>query len=188
MNYVFLGAALFAIPHFLSQFFPTVRDRLIARFGEGAFKGGYSIVTVFGLALMVYGYWTTRGDGTIMFQPAASMRHVSMVLATVGIILVAAMQGKSHLRLWVQNPFSIGIILWSTAHLLSVAKPAAAWFFLTMLAIGLVDVALSVARGEKPNFAPVWRSDIIAVVVGLVVTALLVLLFHPYVLGVRLFQ
>ena len=186
MNSLILGTILFAGPHFLSSFAPAQRDRLKARFGEGTFKGAYSAVTGIGLILMVYAYWITRGSGDLLYVPQGTMRHATMGLVTLGMILLAAGHGKSHIRLWLQNPFSIGIALWAIGHLLSVGKFAADWFWLTMLAVALADIAVSMARGKKPEFQPTWRSDIIAVVAGLVLTGLLVSLFHPYVLGVRL--
>ncbi len=181
-----LGTILFAGPHFLSTLLPAQRDRLTARFGEGTFKGAYAVVSWLGLILMVYAYWTTRGDGHMLYAPQGSMRHATMGLATTGMILLAASHGKSHIRLWLQNPFSIGIALWCIGHLLSVGQFAADWFWLTLLAVALTDIAVSIARGKKPEFQPMWRSDIIAVVAGLILTGLLVSLFHPYVLGVRL--
>ena len=179
------GTLLFAGPHFLSSLAPAQRDRLLARFGEGLFKSAYAAITAIGLLLLVYAYWITRGSGDMLYVPAGTMRHATMGLATVGIILLAAGGSKSHIRLWLQNPFSIGIALWAVGHLLSVGKFAADWFWLTLLAVALVDIAVSMARGKRPEFQPTWRSDIIVVVIGLVATGLLVSLFHPYVLGVR---
>ena len=180
------GILAFALPHLFASLFPAVRDRLLARFGEGAYKGIFSLMSLIGVIAMAYAYWTTRTSGEILFEPAGTMRHATMGMATLGMILIAAGQGKSHIRLWLQNPFSIGIALWSAGHLLSVGKFAADWFWITVLAVALVDIAASMARGKKPDYQPVWRSDVIAVVAGLGVTALLVLFFHPFVLGVNL--
>ena len=186
MVILILGMLLFAGPHFVSSLAPAQRDRLKALFGEGVYKGVYSLVSLIGLVLMIYAYWATRDSGDMLYVPLGTMRLATMGLATLGLILISASHGKSHIRLWLQNPFSIGIALWAIGHLLSVGKFAADWFWLTVLVVAVVDIAASMARGKKPEFQPTWRSDIIAVVVGLVVTGLLVSLFHPYVLGVRL--
>ena len=178
------GIVLFALPHFFSSLMSGPRDRLMARFGESTYKGVYSAVTGIGFFLMVVAYFIGRDSGEMLYAPAANMKHATMGLATLGLILISA-QGKTHIRLWLQNPFSIGIALWAIGHLLSIGQFAADWFWITLLAVSLVDIAVSMARGKKPEFQPEWRADIIAVVVGLVITALLVLLFHPYVLGVN---
>lgn len=178
------GIVLFAVPHLFSGLLPDARVNLMSRFGEGPYKGVYSLISLIGLILMFYAYWVTRGSGDMVYTPDGHLRHATMGLATIGMICIAAFHGKSHIRLWLQNPFSIGIALWSIGHLLSVGKTAAVWIWGTFLVIALIDIAVSMARGKKPNFEPRWRSDIIAVIVGLILTALLVTLFHPYVLGV----
>jgi uncharacterized membrane protein len=182
---LYVGALLFVVPHLLSSALPAMRDRLKARFGEKAFKGVYALVSGIGLVLIGYAYWQTRGSGEMLYGPSGAMRHATMGLATLGMILLAAGHGKSHIRLWLQNPFSIGVALWSFGHLLSVGKTAVVWFYGSLLLVALADIVFSMARGKRPDYQPVWRSDLIAVIAGLVLTALLVALFHPYVLGVN---
>ncbi|MDE2383349.1 MAG: hypothetical protein KGO53_01920 [Alphaproteobacteria bacterium] len=179
-----LGMLLFVLPHWFSSLAPAVRDRFKARYGERAFKGVYALVSWLGLAIIIYVYWQTRGNGEVLYVPAEGMRHATMGLATLGMIVLASSHGKSHIRLWLQNPMSVGVALWSVGHLLSVGKPAVVAFYAALLLVAVVDIAASMARGKRPDFEPTWRSDIIGVIAGLVVTALLVLLFHPYVLGV----
>ncbi len=181
-----VGALLFMVPHLLSSALPAMRDRLKARFGERAFKSVYALISGVGIIVIGVSYWWTRGNGDMLYAPSGSMRHATMGLATLGMILLAAGQGKSHIRLWSQNPFSIGIALWSVGHLLSVGKTAVVVFYAALLVVALADIISSTARGKRPDYQPVWRSDIIAIIAGLVVTALLVTLFHPYVLGVNL--
>ena len=185
MAFLILGIILFAAPHFFSSLMAAPRDRLMARFGEARYKGIYSAATGIGLFLIVLAYFTTRNSGNMLYTPTGNLKHATMGLATIGIILIAASHGKSHIRLWLQNPFSIGIALWAIGHLLVVGQFAADWFWITLLVVALVDITVSVVRGKKPEFQPVWRSDIIAVLAGLALTAALVLLFHPYVLGVK---
>jgi uncharacterized membrane protein len=185
MTILIIGALAFALPHILSSMFPAVRDRLMARFGEGAFKGGYSLVTGLGFIAMCVGYFTTRGEGAVFYTPADGARHATMGLATLGFISLAATGGKSHIRLWLQNPMSIGVSLWSVGHLIGVGKVPVVIFYVALLAVALADIIFSMARGKKPEYAPKWRGDIIAVISGVVVAGLLAALFHPYVLGVN---
>ena len=80
---------------------------------------------------------------------------------------------------------AVGLALWSLGHLLAVGKWAADWLWISVLAVALADIALSMFRGDSPDYQPTWRSDIIAVVAGLVLTIILLVWFHPYVLGVN---
>ena len=181
---VYLGSFLFVVPHLLASLFPAVRDRVQARVGEQRFKSGFAATVGLGFILMAIGYFLTRGSGEMLYAPSGAARHAILGMATLGMILLAAGQGKSHIRLWLQNPFSIGVVLWSVGHLLIVGKTAVVWFYGSLLIIAIVDIVSCMARGKRPEFQPVWRSDIIAVAAGLVLTVVLVVLFHPYVLGV----
>ncbi|MBG1232145.1 NnrU family protein [Aestuariivirga litoralis] len=185
MSALYPGLLLFALPHLFTSLLPATRAKLMASWGTGAYRGTYSLVSTIGVVLMIYAYWVTRGSGEMLYAPDGSMRHATIGLATIGMILISSIHGKSHIKLWLQNPFSIGLAAWATGHLLSVGKTAAVWIWGTILVVALIDIAASMARGKKPNFEPRWRSDIIAVIVGLILTLLLVTLFHPYVLGVH---
>ena len=184
----YLGSFLFAVPHLLISIFPAVRDRFEARVGAPRFKGLFAATVGLGFILQVMGYILTRGSGEMLYAPSGMARHLSLTLATLGFILMATNQGKSHLRLWLQNPFSIGVALWAIAHLLMVGKTAVVWFYGTLLIVAVVDILSCMLRGKRPDYQPVWRADAIAVGAGLVLSLLLVTLFHPYVLGVNPLQ
>ncbi len=181
---IYLGCFLFAAPHLLISIFPGMRDRFEARLGEQRFKGSFAATVGLGFILQVVGYILTRGSAEMLYAPSGAARHVSLTLATLGFILMSTNQGKSHLRLWVQNPFSIGVALWSIAHLVMVGKTAVVWFYGSLLAVALVDIISCMLRGKRPDYQPVWRADAVAMGAGLVLSLLLVTLFHPYVLGV----
>ncbi|MDE2447061.1 MAG: NnrU family protein [Alphaproteobacteria bacterium] len=184
MGKMYLGIVLFAGPHVISALWPALRNRLSARLGENAFKGIFSLASLVGLALMIWGIWATRGTDSMVYVPVAGMKHVTMTLVLIGFVLIASNQGKGYIRRWLQHPFSIGIALWSIGHLLSNGRSAALWFFGTMLFLTLLDIGVNMARGEKAVFEPRAKRDGIAVVAGLVAFAIMMLLFHPYVIGV----
>jgi uncharacterized membrane protein len=187
MTSVYIGVILFAGTHLFSMLMPAARDSLKARLGENAFKGVYSIVGLIGIALMVYGYsnaWAT-GDGIMpVYDPPTWGRHVAMLFVLLGFILIGASHGKGHLKLWLRSPTSIGVALWALGHLLANGFKLDLWIFGTFLALGVLDVILCAMRGKGPTHEPQLRSDIIAVIVGVVLYAVLLFGFHPYVLGV----
>ena len=102
----------------------------------------------------------------------------------IGFILLSAPYGKSHIRKWVQNPFSLGMAFWAIGHLLANGEKPLVWVFGTVLLVALIDIARNMAAGNKPSFVPEWKADILALGAGLVIYALALFLFHPYVLGV----
>ena len=136
---------------------------------------------------MIWGFIAARRSGEwgdMLFTPAPWTRHASMLLVLVGFILVGASHGKSHLKLWVRQPMSVGIGLWALAHLLANGERPAIVLFGTFLLIAILDIILSTARGKIPHYEPRLRSDVIAIVVGVILYALFLFVFHSYILGV----
>ena len=56
--------------------------------------------------------------------------------------------------------------------------------FGTFLVVGLADILMSEIRGKRPDYIPRLRSDVLAVVIGIVLYAVFLFGFHPYVLGI----
>jgi uncharacterized membrane protein len=191
MTYLYLGLALFMAPHAFSMFLPSLRDGMKIRFGENAFKGVYSLVSLAGVACMVVGYsnvWATGAGTEAVYDPPAWGRHATMLLVLMAFVFIAASHGKGHLKLWLRNPMSIGIALWAFGHLLANGTRFDVWLFGSFLVLGVLDVILSTLRGKTPSHEPRLRSDVVAVIAGMVIYAAFVLLFHPYVLGVPVAQ
>lgn len=187
MTLLLIGCLLFGGSHLFSILLPGLRDSLRNRFGEKPWKGLYSIVSLLGLVLMVVGYSQTRsGPATadVLYEPWDGMRHATMLLTLLAFILVGASHGKGYLKLWLHNPMSLGIALWSGGHLLVNGQRSDVWLFGTFLVVSLADILLSELRGKRPNYVPRLRSDVIAVAVGMVLYAVFLLGFHPYVLNI----
>jgi uncharacterized membrane protein len=187
MSYLIIGIVIFAGIHLFGMLMPVARDRIKARMGEGPWKGVYSLISLIGLALMIYGWIASSNapqDADLVYSPAGWTRHAAMLLVLIGFILIGAAHGKGRIKLWVKQPMSIGIGLWAFAHLLANGQRYDILLFGTFLAIAVLDIVLSTARGKVPHYEPRLRSDIIAVIVGIVLYLVFLLGFHPYILGV----
>ena len=186
MAYFWTGVVLFAGVHIFSLLLPGQRDALKARFGERAWKGGYAVVALAGLALMIRGFFMSRSGpaaADLLYYPADALRPVTMVMVLLGFILLGAAHGKGYIKLWIKHPMSIGIGLWSAGHLLANGKRADVYLFGTFLALALIDIVVSTARGKFPTHEPRLRADVIAVIAGMAAYAFFLLVFHPYVLN-----
>jgi uncharacterized membrane protein len=186
MAYFWTGTVLFAGVHLFSLLLPGQRDALKARFGEKAWKAGYSVAALAGLVLMVAGFWMSRSGpaaADLLYYPADFLRPVTMLMVLAAFISIGAAHGKGYIKLWIKHPMSIGIALWSGGHLLANGKRADVYLFGIFLALALLDIALSTARGKLPTHEPRIRSDVIAVIVGMVLYVIFLFGFHPYVLN-----
>jgi uncharacterized membrane protein len=187
MTFLYIGALLFTGIHLFGILLPEVRNRLRASVGEGPWKGIYSLVSLLGVVLMIIGYSGSRaGPATadILYEGWYEMRHLTMLLMLVAFIMIGAAHGKGYLKKWVHNPMSIGIVLWSGSHLLVNGQRADVWLFAPFLIVGLADIVMSELRGKRPQHTPRLRSDVIAVIVGMVLYVVFLFGFHPYVLNV----
>ena len=76
-----LGLLLFLGVHSVSIVAPGWRGAQIARRGERAWKGLYSIASAVGFALLIVGYGLARREGVILlYAPPAGLRHLALLL------------------------------------------------------------------------------------------------------------
>jgi uncharacterized membrane protein len=187
MTWLYLGCLLFGGSHLFSILFPGLRDSFKTQLGEKPWKGLYGLVSLAGLALMVVGYSQSRAGpaaADLVYDGWYELRHLTMLLVLLAFILIGAAHGKGYLKSWLRNPMSIGIALWSVGHLLVNGQRADVWLFGVFLVVALADIVMSEIRGKRPSHMPRLRSDMIVVIVGLVLYAVFLFGFHPYVLNV----
>src|SRR6478752_3496608 len=114
-----LGLVLF----FTAHIFTTKRDaraQAIARLGEGTYKIGYSVVSLAGLALIVWGFAHYRATGWIdVWYPPKALKHITVALMLPAVILVVASYLRGRIYATLKHPMLAGIKLWAAAHLLA---------------------------------------------------------------------
>jgi uncharacterized membrane protein len=186
MAILLAGVILFFGIHFFSYAQET-RARLVARLGEGPYKGVYSLLSAIGLGLMIWGYVLNRAGpaaADVLYWPPSWGRHVTMLLVLLGMISIAIYLHKGRLKLWLRNPMSIGVALWAGGHLFSNGEVASVILFGSFFLYALIDILVNTARGNIPNFTPKPRHDLISIAAGLALYAFFLFVFHPYVLNV----
>ena len=162
------------------------RAALIARIGEGPYKGLYSLVSLAGLLMIAYGYGMWRADGTAqLWFPPLWTRHLALLLMIPAAILLVAAYVPSHIRLWLKHPMLAAIKIWALAHLLANGDIASIVLTLAVLAWAVYSRISMKRRDEAPKPAPRgWIGDVIAVFAGLALYLFLLYIFHPYVVGI----
>ncbi|HEX5508186.1 MAG TPA: NnrU family protein [Pseudolabrys sp.] len=179
---IFLGAHVFVT-------FREARGAAIARLGA-AYRVLFALVSIVGLALIVWGYAHYRATGWIqIWSPPAFTRHITVGLMLIAAILVTAAYVPSHIRTESKHPMLAGIKTWAFAHLLSNGDLGSILLFGSFLAWGVYARIAAKRRGDKGKAdAPArWGNDVIVIMLGLVVYLALGFAFHPVVIGVPVF-
>lgn len=178
---VFLGAHLFTRAR-------GARAALLARLGEGGYKGLYSLVSAAGLALAAYGY--AHAPHVEVWAPPAGLRHLPIVLMWPAFVLLVAAYLPGHIRAKARHPMLAAVKLWATAHLLANGDLASMILFGSLLAWGVVARILlkRAERGDPPAPRPAsWRNDGVAAVLGTALYGLFGAVLHPILIGVPAF-
>ncbi len=187
-----IGLVLFLGGHAFTMH-RVARARLIARIGEGPYKGLYSLVSLLGLVLIIRGYGVYRSAGLIpVWYPPAFLRHITFLLVLIAFILIAATYPPSHIKRWVRHPMITGVILWSLGHLLVRGDLGSILMFGGFLLWGiLARVSMGARASGKAQGAAAppearWQTDIAVVALGIVAYIAFVIWGHPWLIGVPL--
>ncbi|OYW61567.1 MAG: NnrU family protein [Rhizobiales bacterium 12-68-15] len=185
MVMMLLGLVVFLGVHVVSTR-PALRAGLIAKLGEGGYKGFYSLLAVSGVLLTAYGFALWRASGpALLWDPPLGMRHLTLLLMVFSSIFIVAAYVPSHIRTRLKHPMLAGVKVWALAHLIANGDAASTTLFLAVLAWAVYDRISLKRRGVPVPAAPKgYGGDVVAVVGGLVLYAVLAFLFHPYVVGV----
>lgn len=184
MTTLILGMVLFFGAHFLSL--TPARAPLHARFGEKAYKGVYSLLSLAGLGLMIWGFTLARSGpdaARIVYDPLMGSSHGTMLLVLLAMILLASAHMKGYIRKIVKQPMSAGVALWAAGHLLVNGNLSEVLLFGGFLVLSVLDIIVSTARGKVPTHIPQVKYDIMAVVGGVVVYGVF-LMAHQWLFGV----
>ena len=186
MTILIIGILLFVGTHLLTTFRDT-RARLISQWGERGYKGLYSISSLFGLILIIWGFASYRANGVIpLWSPPVWTRHLALTLMWFAFVALAAsgpFPGK--IRGWLRHPMLVGVKIWALAHLLANGDLGGLLLFGSLLAFAVYDRIAVKRRGDTgaPASPNVTSGD--AKVLGIGTAAYIAMLFlHPYLIGV----
>ncbi|HET7032328.1 MAG TPA: NnrU family protein [Casimicrobiaceae bacterium] len=161
---------------------PTVRAALAESWGENRYKAAFSLVSALGLVLIIAGY-ALSDDRTRVFAPVPAARALAPYAMVASFILFAAANMRGHLRRVLRHPMLLGLLIWSTVHLLANGDRTGTVLFGAFALYALVDLVSAIGRGAVKSFDPTVKHDVIAVAGGTAV-ALVVMTFHRLLFGV----
>ena len=191
MTYLVLGLAIFLGVHSVRIYAGDWRDAQVARLGEMRWKGVYSLLSLAGFALIVWGYGMARADAPILWPTPPWTRHLAALLTLPAfVLLVAAYLPGSHIKAKIGHPMVAGVKIWALAHLLANGSVADATLFGAFLIWAVVDFVSSRRRDRIAGRTyPVccWTRDATVVAIGLLAWALFAFYGHAWLIGVRPF-
>ncbi len=187
MIWLLVGLVLFLGIHSVAIVAPAWRDAQPARLGEGVWKGLYSVVSLIGFGLLIFGYGMARQTPLVLWTPPNAARHVALLLMLPVFPLLLAAYLPGRIQNATRHPMLLAVKIWALAHLLANGTLPALLLFGTFLAWAVAD-RIAVKRRARPRVIPgappAPRNDVIALIGGLALYAVFVLWAHRWLIGV----
>ena len=189
MVYLMLGLVLFLGVHSVRIVAEDWRGRTIARIGAMPWKGAYSVVSLLGFVLIVWGFAQARMTPTQVWVPPAGMRHLAWLLTWLAfVLLVAAYVPGNAIKARLHHPMVLGVKSWALAHLLANGNLAHMLLFGAFLVWAAFDFSAARRRDRVGNIAyPPGRAipTAVTVVVGTLAWAGFAMWLHGRWIGIR---
>jgi len=196
MALLILGLVLFLGAHSTRIFAENWRQAVLERLGEKAYKGVYTLVSLLGFGLIIYGFDQVRWDSPALWMPPVWVKHVAALLMLLSLVLLACAHApRNAIKAKLHHPMVLSVKVWALAHLLANPRVADVVLFGAFLLWSVLNFRaarkrdrLASAAGEEAgtllvpevSMAATWR----AVGIGVVVWAVLLSRGHEWLFGV----
>jgi uncharacterized membrane protein len=182
----FGGMAIFFATHYFTTFRSRAEGGLVHRMGRGPYMGLYSVLTLAGFVLMVWGFANLK-PWIPVWTPPTWTRHIAMFLMIPAMVLiVAAYVPTGFIKKAVRHPMISAVALWALAHLIANGDLASILLFGAFLVYGVVDRIAVNKRGDigAASANPNIFGDLLAVAIGGGLYAAVIYYLHPLLFGV----
>jgi uncharacterized membrane protein len=119
MTYLILGLIVFLGLHSVRIVADDWRTAQVKRLGENTWKGLYSLLSIAGFGLIVWGFGLARQQPVALWVAPVAMRHIAALLTLVSFVLLAATYVPGNaIKARLHHPMLLGVKVWAFAHLL----------------------------------------------------------------------
>lgn len=188
MTPLIAGLMLFLAAHSVRIVAEGWRAAVIARIGPNAWKGLYSLVSLAGLVLLVWGYGRARVGAPELWNAPAWLHYPVIVFMLLSFVLMAAVYvPRNRIKTVVRHPMVASVKVWALAHLLVNARVADLVLFGAFLVWSVFDFRSARRRDRlagTPTPAGTWTNAAVAAVIGLAVWMLFLVSLHSWLIGV----
>ncbi|MGH8845962.1 MAG: NnrU family protein [Polaromonas sp.] len=189
MGMLVFGLVLFLGVHSTRIVADGWRTAMIGRIGEGAWKGVYTLLSIAGFVLLVWGFGLARQQPVVLWSPPVAMRHVAALLTLASFILLAATYvPRNAIKARLHHPMLLSVKVWALAHLLANGNLAQVVLFGAFLVWAVLCFRAARARDRAAQIvypAGTVSGTVITVVVGIAAWALFAFWAHGVLIGVR---
>lgn len=172
MTLFIIGIIIFFSVHVVPS--TPIKLIMIGKMGEVKFKGMFSIISIIGLGLIIFGFSQTEFQ--TLWAPAPWGKSAAFFTMPIVTILMCAAEFPNNLKRLVRHPMLLGVSLWGLSHLAANGDLASTILFSSFLVFSVIDIIIVNGRGNYTAPAPVntlW--DLGVIVLGLTIYGLL---FH----------
>ena len=191
MSALILGLVIFLGVHSVRVFADDWRTGARQRMGANAYKGLYSVASVLGLVLIVWGYSMARMQPVLLWSTPVWTRHAAALLTLLAVVLlVAAYVPGNGIKARLHHPMVLSVKTWALAHLLANGMLADLVLFGSFLVWAAMSFRAARQRDRVGQvvYAPGrLLPTLLTVALGFVVWAVLAFWAHAALIGVRPF-
>lgn len=191
MIYMIFGLLLFLGVHSLNLFAEDWRRERIERWGLWPYKIIYSLVSLVGLVVLVWGFGQMRQESFYVWHPPIGLQHgILLLMLPAMILLVAAYFPKNHIKAKLGHPMLLAVKVWALSHLLVNGRMGDIVFFGAFLVWGIMLYGKLRRRDrQEGNVPPQPRllATVATVILGVVTWYIFAMYLHIHVTGVPAF-
>ena len=156
-----------------------LKDKL----GEGPYMGLFSVVSLTGILLIIFGY---ESNPNFLYSINGKAYIYAKYIMFFSLTLFIAANMPTYIKKYTKHPMSLGIAIWTVLHLMVSPDTTSVILFGSFLAYSSVSVIVAELRDSKSKeVIPKIHYDIFSIVLGIVLT-FLAFNFHEYLSGVSL--
>jgi len=189
MGMLILGLVLFLGAHSTRIVAEGWRRTMIRRLGAGTWKGLYTLLSLVGLGLVVWGFGLAREQPVQLWAPPFFMRHVAWLLMLLSFILLAAAYvPRNAIKARLHHPMALGVMAWAVSHLLANGNVVDVVLFGSFLVWAVLSFRAARARDRAAlSLYPPGRASgtAMAVGVGALIWAGVAFWGHGLLIGIR---
>lgn len=186
MSILVTGLIIFFTIHSISIFNHHWRNQMVQKIGIGPWQGIYSLVSVIGFIMLVYGYGQARLHPMLLYTPPHWLHHITMLLMVPVFPMLLATYLPGRIQTTLKHPMLTAVKLWAFAHLLANGTLADILLFGAFLIWAVADRISLKRRSPDPVPAAMHSkfNDVLVVIIGLAIYVAFVLGLHKWLIGV----